>query len=114
MTDDVVVETLERAQPMRGQEDAAGLLQGASTTRSASSTRRSTTRTASRASRSSSTSSPGEQLGALGWLPGAARQGASASRWSTSIELRDGKVANVYRYDNPAEVLKASPRESSP
>ena len=46
----------------------------------------------------------GQQTGAYGWI--AARKDASFKVAIVDvIELRDGKIARVWRYDNPAEIL---------
>lgn len=51
----------------------------------------------------------GEQLGAIGWIP-AKRDNVVRFQTVDVCEMRDGKIARVWRYDNPAEVLPSDPR----
>ena len=47
----------------------------------------------------------GEQLGPMGWIP--ARRDSVVRFGAVDLcELRDGKIAHVWRYDSPAEVLE--------
>lgn len=107
MTDDVVVETLERPQPMRGRDDekayfkfihrAVGQLD--------------TTLDNSLAAGKFAVVEyflAGEQLGPLGWLP-AQRDKVIRLQIADVIEIRDGKIAHVWRYDNPSQIAGAGP-----
>jgi ketosteroid isomerase-like protein len=102
MTDDVVLETLDRAQPMRGREEerawframhrAIGLLDttlgGAwGVTRYAV----------------AEYFIAGEQTGPLGWVP---MQKDKVVRLQVAdvMEIRDGKVDHIWRYDNLAQI----------
>ncbi len=50
----------------------------------------------------------GEQVGPLGWVP--ARRGKVVRIHIVDvIEMRQGKFANVWRYDNPGEILADAP-----
>jgi steroid delta-isomerase-like uncharacterized protein len=107
MTDDVVVETLERAQPMRGLADQKAYF-----------------RAIHRAIGQLDTTLDnawgitqyavveyfvaGEQLGALGWLP-AQHDKVIRLQVVDVMELRDGKIAHVWRYDNPGQITTAGP-----
>jgi predicted ester cyclase len=46
----------------------------------------------------------GEQLGPIGWIP-AKRDNVVRFEAVDICEMRDGKIAKVWRYDNPAEML---------
>jgi ketosteroid isomerase-like protein len=46
----------------------------------------------------------GEQLGTIGWVP-AKRNNVVRFQVVDVCEMRDGKIAHVWRYDNPAEML---------
>ncbi len=107
MTDDVVVETLERPQPMRGRDDQKAYF-----------------RFIHRAVGQLDTTLDnawgitqyavieyfvaGEQLGALGWVP-AQRDKVIRLQLVDVMELRDGKIAHVWRYDNPGQIVGAGP-----
>jgi ketosteroid isomerase-like protein len=107
MTDDVVVETLERPQPMRGRDDqkayfkaihhAIGMLD-TTVDNSFGVTRFAVVEYFL----------AGEQLAAIGWLP-AQRDKVIRLEVVDVMELRDGKIAHVWRYDNPAQIAGAGP-----
>ena len=46
----------------------------------------------------------GEQVGALGWVP-PQRDRVIRLQVVDVMEIRDGKVAHVWRYDNPSQIL---------
>jgi ketosteroid isomerase-like protein len=103
MTDDVEIHTLERAQPVRGKEEAAALFKALHKAIGQLDT---TIDNAYGISRFAVVEYflAGEQLGSLGWLPA---QPDKVLRFEVAdvVEVRDGKIARVFRYDNPAEVL---------
>jgi hypothetical protein len=47
----------------------------------------------------------GEQLGPIGWVP-PKRDNVVRFEVVDVCEMRDGKIARVWRYDNPAEMLE--------
>jgi ketosteroid isomerase-like protein len=47
----------------------------------------------------------GEQLGRLGWVP-ARRDGVIRFEVVDLCEIRDGKIARVWRYDSPEEMTQ--------
>jgi steroid delta-isomerase-like uncharacterized protein len=49
----------------------------------------------------------GEQRGAIGWVP-AQKDKVVRMELADVVELRDGKIARVYRYGNPAEILESA------
>jgi ketosteroid isomerase-like protein len=51
----------------------------------------------------------GEQLGPIGWIP-AKRDNVVRFQVVDVCEMRDGKIARVWRYDNPAEMLGGDAR----
>jgi ketosteroid isomerase-like protein len=51
----------------------------------------------------------GEQLGPIGWIP-AKRDNVIRFEVVDVCEMRDGKIARVWRYDNPAQVLGSDAR----
>jgi steroid delta-isomerase-like uncharacterized protein len=102
MTEDVVVETQQRAEPMRGREDqrayframhrAIGMLDttldGAwGITRYAI----------------AEYFVAGEQIGPLGWVR-LQKDKVVRLQVADVMEIRDGKVAHIWRYDNPAQI----------
>jgi ketosteroid isomerase-like protein/predicted ester cyclase len=105
MTDDVEVHTLERAQPMRGKDDARAYFK---TMRKAIGQLDTTVDNASGVAQFAVVEYEisGEQLGPIGWI---APQRNSVIRLHVVdvVELRDGKIARVWRYDNPGEIVSA-------
>jgi ketosteroid isomerase-like protein len=107
MTDDVEVHTSERPQPLRGKPEA-----------------RTYYRAMHRAIGQLDTtvengwgvapfavveySIAGEQLGPIGWVP-AQRDKVVRLEVVDICELADGKIARVWRYDNPAQILGSVP-----
>jgi hypothetical protein len=50
----------------------------------------------------------GEQLGPIGWVP--AQKDAVIRLHLVDVnELRDGRIARIWRYDNPAETMTPGP-----
>ena len=107
MTDDVVVETLERAQPMRGQADQRAYFKAIHHTIGQLDT---TLDNAWGITQYAVVEYfvAGEQLGALGWVP-AQRDKVIRLQVVDVMELRDGKIAHVWRYDNPGQITTAGP-----
>jgi ketosteroid isomerase-like protein len=102
MTDDVVVETLERAQPMRGREDLKAYFRAMHKAIGQLDTTLDNSLSAGRFAVAEYFVA-GEQLGALGWIP-AQRDKVLRLQVVDVMEIRDGKVAHVWRYDNPAQI----------
>ena len=50
----------------------------------------------------------GEQIGPIGWVP-ARRNKVVRMHVVDAIEFRDRKIVNVWRYDNPQEIIEGSP-----
>jgi ketosteroid isomerase-like protein len=107
MADDVVVETLERAQPMHGRDEQRAYFKAI---------HRSIGQLDTTLDNSFGVTQfavveyfiAGEQLGALGWLP-ALRDKVIRLQVVDVMEMRDGKIAHVWRYDNPGQILTAGP-----
>jgi hypothetical protein len=55
----------------------------------------------------------GEQIAALGWIP-AGRDKVVTMQIVDVIELRDGKVAKVWRYSNPAQLVDVASPMTTP
>jgi ketosteroid isomerase-like protein len=103
MTDDVVVDTLERAQPMRGRDEQKAYF-----------------RAMHRAIGMLDTTVDnslvavveyflaGAQLGPFGWLP-AQRDKVIRLQVVDVMEIRNGKVDHIWRYDNPAQIAGSGP-----
>lgn len=104
MTDDVQVETLERTTPMRGKTDAKVYFAGMrKTIGQLDATVISAWGIAPFAIVEYSIA--GEQLGPLGWIP-SRRDNVIRFEVVDLCEIRDGKIAHVWRYDNPEEVTQ--------
>jgi ketosteroid isomerase-like protein len=101
MTDDVVVETLERAQPMHGRDDLKAYYRSMHK----AILQLDTTLDNSLGVGHYAVAEyfiAGEQIAALGWIP-AQRDKVVRLQVVDVMEIRDGKVAHVWRYDNPAQ-----------
>ena len=107
-TDDIEVHTLERAEPLRGKDEAVrayfkamhkaiaqldttvdngwGMAQYAVVEYTIA----------------------GEQLGPIGWIP-AQKDTVLRFHVVDVCELRDGRIARIWRYDNPTEALSTGP-----
>lgn len=107
MTDDVVTETLERAQPMRGRDDHKAYFRAMHRAISQLDT---TVDNAWGITRFAVVEYfiAGEQVGALGWLP-PQRDRVIRLQVADVMEIRDGKVAHVWRYDNPLQIAAPGP-----
>ncbi|MGH7297789.1 MAG: nuclear transport factor 2 family protein [Polyangiaceae bacterium] len=103
MTDDVVIETLERPLPMRGKEDARALFrQMHKSIGQLDTTLDNAWGVGSFAIVEYFIS--GEQIGPVGWVP-PQRDRAMRIEVVDVMELRDGKVDHVWRYGNPGQIL---------
>jgi ketosteroid isomerase-like protein len=107
MTDDVVVETLERAQPMRGRDDERAYFKAIHRAIGQLDT---TLDNAFGVTQYAVVEYfvAGEQLGALGWVP-AQHDKVVRLQVVDVEELHDGKIAHVWRYDNPGQIMGAGP-----
>lgn len=107
MTDDVVVETLERAQPMRGRDDERAYFKAIHRAIGQLDT---TLDNAFGVTQYAVIEYfvAGEQLGALGWVP-AQHDKVVRLQVVDVEELHDGKIAHVWRYDNPGQIVGAGP-----
>jgi steroid delta-isomerase-like uncharacterized protein len=102
MTDDIELHTLERGQPMRGKDDAKAYFR---------SMRKAITQLDTTIDDAWGVTTyavveyfiAGEQLGPLGWIP-AQRDRVVRLQIVDVDEIRDGKIARVWRYDNPAQI----------
>ena len=105
MTDDVNVETLERPQPMR----ARGLKGYFKQVHKAIGHLDTTLDNAFGVTQYAVAEYfiAGEQHGALGWIP-AQRDKVIRLEVVDVMEIRDGKVAHVWRYDNPSQNRRAA------
>jgi ketosteroid isomerase-like protein len=106
MTDDVVVETLQRAQPMRGRDDQKAYFKAMHRAIGMLDTTLDNSFGVTRFAVAEYFIA-GEQLGSLGWLP-AQRDKVIRLQVVDVMELRDGKVAHVWRYDNPSQIAGSS------
>jgi hypothetical protein len=107
MTDDVVVETLERAQPMHGRDDLKAYYRSMHK----AILQLDTTLDNSLGVGHYAVAEyfiAGEQIAALGWIP-AQRDKVVRLQVVDVMEIRDGKVAHVWRYDNPAQITAPGP-----
>jgi ketosteroid isomerase-like protein len=103
MTDDVVIETPERAQPMRGKDDVKAYFK---------TMHKSIGELDSRVAGAWGIGSyaiveysvAGEQIGAYDWIPAKSDKVVEAHFVDVS-QVRDGKVAHVWRYENPQELV---------
>ncbi len=102
MTDDVVVETLERAQPMRGRDDQKAYFKSIHKSIGQLDTTLDNSLAASHFAVVEYFIA-GEQLSALGWVP-PQRDRVVRLQVVDVMEVRDGKVAHVWRYDNPGQI----------
>jgi ketosteroid isomerase-like protein len=102
MTDDVEVYSLERAQPMRGKEDARAYFRA---THKAIGQLDTTIGNIWGIGRFAIVEYEiaGDQIGALGWIS-PQRDKVIRLHVVDVIEIRDSKIARVWRYDNPAEI----------
>jgi ketosteroid isomerase-like protein len=102
MTDDVVVETLERPQPMHGREEMKAYFKGLHRTIAQLDT---TVDNSLGAGRFAVVEYfiAGEQIAPMGWIP-AQRDKVIRMQVVDVMEIRDGKVAHVWRYDNPSQI----------
>jgi ketosteroid isomerase-like protein/predicted ester cyclase len=106
VTDDVEVHTSERPQPLRGKEEAKAYYRA---------TRRAIGQLDTTVENGWGVapfvvveySIAGEQLGPIGWVP-AQRDKVDRLEVVDICELADGKIARVWRYDNPAQILGGS------
>jgi ketosteroid isomerase-like protein len=106
MTDDVEVTTLERAQPWRGKDDAKAYFKSMHKAIGQLDT------TVQNAWGVSDRLQfviveyfiAGEQLGPILWIP-AQRDKVIRLQVVDIAEMRDGKIARVWRYDNPAQII---------
>jgi ketosteroid isomerase-like protein len=106
-TDDATVETLERPQPMKGKDDLkAYFKQLHKAISQLDTTVDDGWGDAQYAVVEYFVS--GEQIGALGWIP-PQRDRVLRLQVVDVMEMRDGKVAHVWRYDNPGQILTQSP-----
>jgi steroid delta-isomerase-like uncharacterized protein len=101
-TDDVVVETLEHPQPMRGHEDMKAYFKSIHHSIAQLDT---TVDNSVGASRFAVIEYfvAGEQVAPLGWIP-TQRDRVIRLQVADVMEIRDGKVAHVWRYDNPSQI----------
>jgi ketosteroid isomerase-like protein len=105
MTDDVEVQTLQRAQPARGKDE-----QRAYFTAMRKSIRQLDTTVTSNTGVGSYAIVEyfiaGEQVGPIGWVP--ARERVFRMFTVDVAEIRDGKIARIWRFDDPWQVATAS------
>jgi ketosteroid isomerase-like protein len=106
MTDDVEVYVSERAQPLRGKDDARAYYR---TMHKAIGQLDTTIANAWGIAQFAVVEYDiaGEQLGPIGWIP-ARRDNVVRFHVVDVVEVRDGKIARVWRYDNPAEAAGSS------
>ncbi len=107
MADDLEVHTLERLQPLRGKGDASAYFKAMHKAIG----QLDTTVTDAWGVGSFAIieyTIAGEQLGALGWIP-AQHERTIRLHLVDVVEVVGGKIARVWRYDNPAEIVAASP-----
>jgi hypothetical protein len=107
MADDLEVHTLERSQPLRGKGEASAYFKSMHKAIG----QLDTTVTDAWGVGSFAIieyTIAGEQLGALGWIP-AQHERTIRLHIVDVVEVVGGKIARVWRYDNPAEIVAASP-----
>jgi hypothetical protein len=107
MTEDVVVETLERAQPMRGREEERAYFRSMHRVIGMLDTTLDIAWGVTRYAVAEYFIA-GEQIGPLGWVP-LQRDNVVRLQVADVMEIRDGKVAHIWRYDNPAQILPSGP-----
>jgi hypothetical protein len=107
VTDDVEVYTLERAQPRRGKDDIRAYFKAMHKAIGQLDT---TIDNAWGIAHFAVVEYEiaGEQLGPIGWIA-ARRDKVVRLHVADLIEIRDAKIARVWRYDNPAEITASSP-----
>jgi ketosteroid isomerase-like protein len=107
VTDDVEIHTLERPQALHGKDEARSYFRSVHKAIGQLDT---TVANAWSVSRFAVVEYflAGEQLGPLGWIP-AQRDKVVRLEIADVIELRDGKIARVDRYDNPGEIRWSAP-----
>jgi ketosteroid isomerase-like protein len=106
MADDVEVSTLERAQPWRGKADAGSYFKAMHKSLG----QLDTTVTDSWGVGAFAVleyTIAGEQLGPFGWIP-AQRDKTVLFHIVDIVEVTAGKIAHVWRYDNPGEIVPPS------
>jgi ketosteroid isomerase-like protein len=107
MADGVVVETAERAAPMHGKDELRAYFRSIhKAVGQLDTTVDNTWGVAQFAVVEYSLS--GEQLGAIGWVP-AQRDKVMRLNVVDVTEVRDGKIAHVWRFDNPAQIATPGP-----
>ncbi len=108
MTDDVELYTLERPQPARGTRNARTYFEAVHKAIGQLDT---TVDNAWGVARFAVVeySIAGEQLGPIGWVP-ARRDQVIRLELVDVCEITGGKIARVWRYDNPTQILSGSPR----
>jgi hypothetical protein len=101
--DDVQVDTPERATPLRGKEDLKAYFKA---TRKAIGQLDTTVDNAWPVAQFVVVeyTIAGDQLGPIAWIP-VERERIMRMRVVDIVEIHDGKIAHVWRYDNPAEIL---------
>jgi predicted ester cyclase/ketosteroid isomerase-like protein len=102
MTDDIEVYSLERVQPMRGTEDARAYFRAMHKTIGQLDTTISNIWGIGRFA-VVEYEIAGDQIGTLGWIS-PQRDKVIRLHVVDAVEIRDGKIARVWRYDNPAEI----------
>jgi ketosteroid isomerase-like protein len=107
MTEDVVVETLERAQPMRGRDEQRAYFRAVHRAIGMLDTTTDNTWGITRYA-VAEYSIAGEQLAALGWVA-AQRDKVIRLQVVDVMEIRDGKVSHVWRYDNLSQIAMPGP-----
>ena len=103
VTDDVLVESLHRLQPLRGKDDLKAYFK---TMHKAIGELDMTIDNVLGIGRFAVVEYTinGEQLGPIGWIPEKSDR-VVRLHVVDIVEIRDGKIAHVWRYDNPAEIL---------
>jgi ketosteroid isomerase-like protein len=107
MTDDVEVHALERADPARGKEAARAYFKGMHKAISQFDTTIDNGWAAGQFAIVEYTID-GEQVGPIGWIP-PQRDKIVRLHVADVDEIRDGKIARVWRYDNPGEIAQPGP-----
>jgi ketosteroid isomerase-like protein len=102
-TDDVIVETLEHAPPMHGKDELKAYFKGLHKGIGQIDTTVDSAAGVGRFALVEYTIN-GEQLGPIAWIP-AQHDRVVRLHVIDVAEIRDGKIAHVWRYDNPAEIL---------
>jgi ketosteroid isomerase-like protein len=107
LTDDVEVYTLERPDPARGKEDARAYFKAMHKAIAQLDTTIDNGWDVAKFAIVEYTIA-GEQLAPLGWVP-AQRDSVIRLHVVDVDELRDGRIARVWRYDNPIETVSPGP-----